>query len=52
VVRFNPDGTTGNTFTYSGSFSTVPEPSTLLLLGVGLGGVAATVRVRRGAARD
>jgi hypothetical protein len=50
VVRFNPDGTTGNTFTYSGSFSTVPEPSAVLVLGVGLVGAAATARQRRRAA--
>ena len=47
VVRFNPDGTTGNTFTYAGSISTVPEPSTVLLLGVGLVGLAARARTRR-----
>ena len=47
VVRFNPDGTTGNTFTYSGTISTVPEPSTVLLLGAGLLGVAGTVRRRQ-----
>ena len=50
VVRFNPDGTTSNTFTYSGTISTVPEPATLLLVGVGLAGVAATARRRRVAA--
>jgi len=47
VVRFNPDGTTGNTFTYNGSFSTVPEPSTVLLVAAGLLGGAASVRNRR-----
>ena len=47
VVRFNPDGTTGNTFTYNGSFSTVPEPSTVLLVAAGLLGGSAAVRNRR-----
>jgi hypothetical protein len=51
VVRFNPDGTTGNTFTYNGSFSTVPEPSTVLLVGLGLVGVVAAPRKRRGTTR-
>lgn len=46
-VMFNPDGTTSNTFNISGTVTTVPEPATLLLLGVGLAGVAAKVSKRR-----
>lgn len=47
VVRFDPDGTTSNAFTYSGTINTVPEPSTLLLVGAGLAGVAVAARRRR-----
>lgn len=47
IVRFNPDGTTSNTFTYVGAISTVPEPSTVLLVGAGLAGLAASARRRR-----
>ena len=42
-----PDNTTGNTFTYAGSFGTVPEPSTLAAVGAGLVGIGVTVRRRR-----
>lgn len=47
-VRFGPDGTTSNTFAYRGTITTVPEPSTVLLVGAGLVGLAGVARRRRG----
>lgn len=45
-VTFLPGGFTNNTFNINGTITTVPEPTTLLLLGPGLAGVV--MKARRG----
>ncbi|MBC7842892.1 MAG: PEP-CTERM sorting domain-containing protein [Gemmatimonadaceae bacterium] len=52
AVTFNPDGTTDNTFRYIGTISTVPEPSTALLVGAGLAGLGMCARQRRAGRLD
>ncbi len=47
TVAFNPNGTANSHTDFTGTINTVPEPTTILILGTGLAGVAAKVRKRR-----
>jgi hypothetical protein len=50
TVTFFADGTSNSRESINGTITTVPEPTTMLLLGTGLAGIAAKVRKRRKAA--
>jgi hypothetical protein len=47
TVTFNPNGTANSHTDFTGTINTVPEPTTLMLLGTGLAGGAMKVRKRR-----
>ena len=46
-VMFLPGGLSNSTVNFTGTITTVPEPTTMLLLATGLAGVATKVRKRR-----
>jgi hypothetical protein len=47
TVTFNPNDTANSHTDFTGTINTVPEPTTILLLGTGLAGVGAAVRKKR-----